>query len=64
MTDTSKPGIARQGYCDRDCKNLAIFLVFIGLGLCVCFSCIVPLKTVVLRYKQYIVSIVYDLLMF
>ncbi|CAB4000586.1 solute carrier organic anion transporter family member 4A1-like, partial [Paramuricea clavata] len=52
VTDTSKSGTARQGYCDRDCKNLAIFFVFIGICLCVFFSCIVPLTTVVLRYNE------------
>ncbi len=31
---------------------MATFLVIIGLGLCVCFSCSVPLKTVVLRYAN------------
>ena len=52
MNDASKLGTAKQGYCNRECKNVAIFLIMIAVGLCLCFSATVPLKSVVLRYVR------------
>ncbi len=43
------PGTAKQGYCDRDCKNVAVFLVVTAVSMAVRFTCSVPLQTVVLR---------------
>ena len=52
MNDASKLGTVKQGYCNRGCTNVAIFLIMIAVGLCLCFSAIVPLKSVVLRYVR------------
>ncbi|XP_028408706.1 solute carrier organic anion transporter family member 4A1-like [Dendronephthya gigantea] len=40
---------AIQGYCDRDCKNLAIFLLVIAVTSLIRFSSFIPMQTVVLR---------------
>ncbi|XP_028408742.1 solute carrier organic anion transporter family member 4A1-like [Dendronephthya gigantea] len=49
LTGPTNADTATQGYCDRDCKNLAIFFFLLGFALFSRFASIVPTQTVVLR---------------
>ncbi|XP_028408691.1 solute carrier organic anion transporter family member 4A1-like [Dendronephthya gigantea] len=45
----TKTDTAIQGYCDRNCENMAIFLFLIALTMFLRFTAAVPSQTVVLR---------------
>ena len=45
----SPGGLAKPGYCDRQCKNVVIFIMIIVITSAIRFSTGVPSRTVILR---------------